>query len=99
MLQVAFIRENKDLVIAGLAKRNMNATKMIDEVIAVDEERRRIQTELDNILAESNTLSKEIGNLYKSGETQKATILKEKTVKLKDASKLLNESLNLLNDQ
>tara|TARA_R110002050_G_scaffold289710_2_gene442583 strand:+ start:6420 stop:7691 length:1272 start_codon:yes stop_codon:yes gene_type:complete len=94
MLQVAFIRENKDLVIAGLAKRNMNATKMIDEVIAVDEERRRIQTELDNILAESNTLSKEIGNLYKSGETQKATILKEKTVKLKDASKLLNESLN-----
>ena len=94
MLQVAFIRENKDLVIAGLAKRNMNATKMINEVIAVDEDRRRIQTELDNILAESNTLSKEIGNLYKSGETQKATILKEKTVKLKDASKLLNESLN-----
>ncbi|WP_445956159.1 serine--tRNA ligase [Yeosuana sp.] len=94
MLQVAFIRENKDLVIAGLAKRNMDATKMIDEVIAVDEGRRRIQTELDNILAESNTLSKEIGNLYKSGETQKANILKEKTVKLKDASKELNESLN-----
>ncbi|WP_100613567.1 serine--tRNA ligase [Confluentibacter citreus] len=94
MLQVPFIRENKDLVIAGLAKRNIDATSSINQVISLDEDRRRIQTELDNTLAESNTLSKEIGILYKSGETQKANLLKEKTVQLKDVSKELNDSLN-----
>jgi seryl-tRNA synthetase len=94
MLQVPFIRENKDLVIAGLAKRNIDATSMINQVISLDEDRRRIQTELDNTLAESNTLSKEIGILYKSGETQKANLLKEKTVQLKDVSKELNDALN-----
>lgn len=94
MLQVPFIRENKDLVIAGLAKRNIDATKLIEEVISVDEERRRIQTELDGLLAESNSLSKEIGNLFKSGETQKANILKEKTSQIKEVTKELNEALN-----
>ncbi len=94
MLQVPFIRENKDLVITRLAKRNIDATEMINNVISLDEDRRRIQTELDNTLAESNTLSKEIGNLFKSGETQKANLLKEKTGQLKEASKELNDALN-----
>ena len=94
MLQVPFIRENKDLVIAGLAKRNLDATQMINQVIGLDEDRRRTQTELDNTLAESNALSKEIGMLFKSGEVQKANALKEKTSDLKEVSKELNESLN-----
>lgn len=94
MLQVPFIRENKDLVITRLAKKNIDATSMINEVIALDEDRRRIQTELDNTLAESNTISKEIGNLYKSGEAQKANALKEKTGELKVTSKELSELLN-----
>ncbi|WP_428741845.1 serine--tRNA ligase [Tenacibaculum sp.] len=94
MLQVPFIRENKDLVIAGLAKRNIDATRMIQDVISFDEDRRRIQTELDSLLAESNTLSKEIGNLYKSGEAQKANLLKERTGQIKETTKALNESLN-----
>ena len=94
MLQVPFIRENKDLVIAGLAKRNFEASSLINEVILLDEDRRRIQTELDSLLAESNSLSKEIGNLFKSGETQKANILKEKTGQIKEITKELNESLN-----
>jgi len=94
MLQVPFIREHKDLVINRLAKRNIDATSMINDVIALDEDRRRIQAELDNTLAESNAISKEIGNLYKSGEAQKANALKEKTTQLKDTSKELTESLN-----
>lgn len=94
MLQVPFIRENKEMVIAGLAKRNIDATAMINQAISLDEDRRRIQTELDNTLAESNTLSKEIGNLYKSGEVQKANELKDKTSKLKETSKELGETLN-----
>ena len=95
MLQVSFIREHKDLVIKRLAKRNIDATEMITDVIALDEERRGLQTQLDNALAESNTLSKEIGMLYKSGEVQKANILKEKTAALKEETKNLTEQLNL----
>lgn len=94
MLQVPFIRENKELVVERLAKRNINAVQMISDVITFDEDRRRLQAELDNTLAESNTLSKEIGNLYKSGEVQKANVLKEKTALLKDMSKELSELLN-----
>ncbi len=94
MLQVPFIRENKTLVINRLGKRNIDAQSMIDDVIVLDEERRKLQTELDNTLAESNTLSKEIGNLYKSGETQKANNLKAETSRLKESSKKLTEALN-----
>ncbi len=93
MLQLPFIKENKDLVIARLAKKNIDATAMINDVISFDEDRKRIQTNLDNTLAESNALSKEIGNLYKSGEAQKANLLKEKTSQLKELSKELSETL------
>ncbi len=94
MLQVPFIREHKDEVLIRLAKRNIDAQNMIDEVIALDEERRNLQTQLDGVLAESNSLSKEIGGLFKSGEVQKANILKEKTSQLKEESKVLGEQLN-----
>ena len=94
MLQVAFIRENKEDIIERLAKRNIDATEMINEAIDLDENRRALQTELDNTKAESNTLSKEIGNLFKSGETQKANLLKEKTTQLKETTKNLEQELN-----
>lgn len=95
MLQVQFIRENKQLVLAGLAKRNFaNAETIINDVIAADENRRATQVSLDNVLEESNKLSKEIGELFKSGQAQKATLLKEKTTQLKEQSKELTETLN-----
>ncbi len=95
MLQVQFIRENKETILEGLAKRNFtNATDIIEEVLAVDKARRETQGLLDNVLAESNKISKEIGVLFKSGEVQKATLLKEKTGQLKEQSKELNEQLN-----
>ncbi|MFZ3274820.1 MAG: serine--tRNA ligase [Lutibacter sp.] len=94
MLQVPFIRENRETVLKGLNKRNFkNAEEMVGKTILADEERRAIQTELDAILAESNKLSKDIGDLFKSGETQKAAILKQKTIQLKDKSKELTENL------
>ncbi|MDW5287189.1 serine--tRNA ligase [Formosa sp. PL04] len=94
MLQIPFIRDNKERIIANLAKRNIDATDMISEVIDLDEARRSTQAQLDNTLAEANTLSKEIGILFKSGETQKATILKGKSANLKELSKDLTETLN-----
>jgi len=79
MLQVPFIRENKEAIITGLAKRNFDATTILDQVINTDESRRALQSELDNTKAESNSISKEIGNLYKSGKANEANALKEKT--------------------
>ena len=94
MLQVGFIRENREAVLKGLAKRNLkNAEKLVDNTLLADEDRRAIQTELDAILAESNKLSKDIGQLFKSGERSKADILKQKTVLLKEKAKDLSESL------
>ena len=99
MLQVQFIREKKDEVLAGLAKRNFsNAETIIDKILTADENRRATQVELDNTLAESNKLSKEIGNLYKTGQAQKANILKEKTGQLKEISKVLSEKLTTFAD-
>ena len=100
MLQVQFIRENKQLVLDGLAKRNFaNAETIVDQVLTADENRRKTQVSLDETLAESNKLSKEIGGFFKSGEVQKATLLKEKTGQLKETSKELNERLNTLSEE
>ena len=100
MLQVQYIRENKQTVLEGLAKRNLaNADGLVDAVLEADETRRNTQTSLDNVLAESNKLSKEIGQLFKSGEVQKANLIKEKTSQLKEESKQLTEALNKAADE
>ncbi|PKH50083.1 serine--tRNA ligase [Tenacibaculum sp. Bg11-29] len=97
MLQVQFIRDNKQTVLDGLAKRNFaNAETIINEILASDEARRATQASLDTVKAESNTISKEIGSLFKSGEVQKANLLKEKTGQLKIQDKELTEKLNEL---
>ena len=99
MLQIAYIRENQDQVINALAKRNLDATEMVQLVVELDEKRRSTQAELDNLLAESNKLSKDIGELMKSGEKAKAEILKAKTAASKERTKELSEQLNMISDQ
>ncbi len=94
MLQLNTIREEKDRVLAGLKKRNFKELALIDEIIALDEKRRSTQLALDESLAKSNTLSKEIGSLFKSGETEKANALKAETATLKDTIKTLTDTLN-----
>lgn len=99
MLQVAHIRENKEVYVQALKKRNFEAESILEEVVTLDEERRSTQTELDNTLAESNKLSKEIGLLFKSGEHEKANKVKEQTGDLKEKSKVLSEKLNSVLEQ
>ncbi|MCF4100360.1 serine--tRNA ligase [Gillisia sp. M10.2A] len=96
MLQVSNIRANKEVYIAAFKKRNFEAETILNDVLSLDESRRSTQSQLDETLAESNQLSKEIGMLFKTGETQKAGILKEKTARLKESSKLLSEELNTI---
>ena len=93
MLQVNNIREHKDAYIEALKKRNFDAESIFDEVLSLDETRRSTQSKLDNTLAESNKLSKQIGLMFKNGEHQKANLLKEKTGKLKEDSKNYSEVL------
>ncbi|MBU3680838.1 MAG: serine--tRNA ligase [Flavobacterium sp.] len=96
MLQIAYIREHKDHVIAALAKRNIDASQVVNEVIQLDEQRRAAQAELDAVLTESNKLSAAIGEMMKSGEREKAAIVKEKTVLFKEQSKELSEKTEQL---
>ena len=102
MLQISYIRENKDLVINGLKKRNFKELELVEEAISLDENRRLVQTKLDNALAESNKLSKEIGTLMKEGKRQEAEVAKAQTADLKEQIKQysasLEETVNSLND-
>ena len=94
MLQVNEIRENKKKFIQALSKRGFDASIIFGDVLQTDELRKATQAKLDETLAQSNSFSKEIGLLYKKGEAQKATLLKEKTYQLKEESKKLTETLN-----
>ena len=94
MLQVNEIRENKEKFIQALSKRGFDASIIFSDVLQTDELRKATQAKLDETLAQSNSFSKEIGLLYKNGEAQKATLLKEKTSQLKEESKELSETLN-----
>ena len=99
MLQIAFIRENQEKVLKALAKRNMDAKPIVEQAVQLDEKRRATQAEMDSILSESNKLSKDIGELMKSGEKAKAEILKQKNVLLKEKSKDLSEKLDVYTNE
>jgi seryl-tRNA synthetase len=99
MLQLNNIRENREKVIQALAKRNMQAESLIDQVIALDDSRRSSQLELEKVQAEANRLAKDIGVFMKSGETAKAGILKEKTTAMKETVRELSETTDALAEQ
>lgn len=99
MLQVALIKENLEAYVTQLRKRNIDAQPLLEQVLALDEKRRSTQTLLDEKLAESNSLSKQIGMLFKSGEVQKANELKAQTTSLKEESKLLGEQLAAVQEE
>jgi seryl-tRNA synthetase len=94
MLQIAEIRENKEAFAIALQKRNMDALPLLESAIAVDENRRSLQAQLDDTLSRSNKLSKEIGELFKSGKAAEANELKAQTTELKETSKQLGDQLN-----
>lgn len=93
MLQVNFLRENKDRVIAGLEKRNFKQTELVDDAISADDSRKKLQFELDENLAEMNRISKEIGILMKEGKKEEAENAKVKTAAYKENSQNLQQQL------
>lgn len=96
MLQLNYIRDNKDEVLKRLSKKNFDGKSLLEEILHIDSDRRRTQNELDSILNQSNQLAKEIGDLFKAGKTDEANVLKAKTVDLKETSRLMGEKLSSL---
>ena len=94
MLQVNFLRENKERVLEGLKKRSFKELDLVDAAINADDERKKLQFELDSQLSEINKISKEIGILMKDGKKEEAEAAKSKTSQYKESSKELQSQLN-----
>lgn len=99
MLQLTYLREKKDEAIERLSKKIANAQQAVEAVLAIDDTRRAAQKELDDLLAASNKLAKEIGDLYKSGKREEADALKQETAANKDKSKELETQLATIETQ
>lgn len=94
MLNLAFIKENKETTVAGLQKKYFaNAAQVVDSLLVLDENRRLTQVELDNTLAKANAMAKEIGAMMQQDKAAEAQTLKTETAELKAKSKNLEESL------
>ena len=94
MLQVNFLKEHRDRVLEGLKKRNFKDLELVDNAISLDDERKKVQFDMDSQLAEINKISKEIGLLMKEGKKEEAENAKQKTAQYKEASKDLQQKLN-----
>lgn len=93
MLVANYLRENKDEVKQRLQKKNFKHIELVDSVIEKDNDRKRIQNQLDEMLSQGNKLSEQIGALMKAGKKEEAVALKTETANLKEKSKELQEAL------
>lgn len=91
MLEITYLRSQAEEAISGLKKRGLDADQRIKDILKLDELRRQNQNELDQTLAESNRISKEIGQLFKEGKREEADAAKAKTAALKNKIKDLQQ--------
>ena len=87
MLQVSYIRENKEQVLERLAVKNFKQPELVDEVIALDEQRRQTQNILDGISAQANAAAKQIGELMRTGKKDEAEAIKSASNTWKEDTK------------
>ncbi|MEO6845045.1 MAG: aminoacyl--tRNA ligase-related protein, partial [Ginsengibacter sp.] len=93
MLQVNYIKANKEATIKGLEKKHFADTSLVDTIISLDEERKKLQFELDERQSKINNFSKEIGQLMAKGETRLAEEKKLEVVSLKSFLQPVSEKL------
>jgi seryl-tRNA synthetase len=93
MLQVSYIRENKEQVLERLSVRNFNQPELVDEIIYLDDQRRATQSQGDALQAEANAAAKQIGELMKSGKREEAEAIKSKTSAAKEDIKTVQDQL------
>jgi len=94
MLAIQLFRQNKELVLAGLKKKNFKEPELVDKIISLDEQRRQIQLQNDNLSASINAASKNIGQLMAKGNKEEADKLKAEVAQHKDQSKELTQKLS-----
>lgn len=94
MLQLSFIRENRELVVERLAVKQFEAASLVEDILSLDEQRRNTQKELDDILSAANLIAKEIGSLFKAGKREEAEQKKDESLQLKKTTRLLEQKLN-----
>lgn len=93
MLTIPFLRENRDLIIKRLTVKNFDASSLVDEIIAKDDQRRESQVKTNDLQSEMNQISKEIGILFKNGDHEKGNQLKSKTAEIKEAIKEISAQM------
>ncbi len=93
MLPIQLFRQNKELVLEGLKKRNFKETELVDQIIAIDEKRRQLQVENDNLAASINAASKNIGQLMAQGKKDEAEAIKAEVASHKEQTKELAAKL------
>ena len=96
MLEISILKENKNEIIERLKKRYIDATQDIELVLSLDEQRKKTKTNLDNVLAESNQIAKQVGGLFKQGKKEEATVLRNRAGELKSSSAEYKEMLQKL---
>ena len=99
MLQLAFIRQNRDLVKERLAVKHFADVNLVDRIIELDEQRRKTQLENDELAAKVNAASKEIGMLMGKGQKEEAEAKKAEVAQYKESSKNIADQLSVLEQQ
>ncbi|MCS4228760.1 serine--tRNA ligase [Sphingobacterium sp. BIGb0165] len=96
MLQLNYIRENRDTVIERLAVKHFKEIGLIDEIISLDEDRRKIQSESDALSGEANAAAKQIGDLMRQGKKEEAEAVKSQSSGYKEQVKQLLDKLGAI---
>jgi len=99
MLTIQSLRDEKERIITALQKRHFDAREAIEAILEWDSDRRKTQAALDETLAQSNALSREIGGLMREGKKDEAEVIKSKTAAFKVQSTELKEQMQALEDQ
>ena len=93
MLQVNFLKANREEVLKGLKKKHFSETSLVDNILSLDDERKKLQFELDERQSKINAFSKEIGQLMAKGETRLAEEKKLEVASLKSLLQPVSEQL------
>ena len=99
MLQVSYIRDNREQVLERLAVKNFKQPQLVDEIIQLDEKRRTTQNQMDTVSAQANAAAKQIGELMRSGKKDEAEAIKANTGVWKEEIRKLGDTLSATEEE
>src|SRR5690348_4975561 len=99
MLQLQVLRQNPEEVKKKLGVKNFAEPQLVDTIISLDDQRKKLQLEFDNNQAKVNSASKEIGQLMAKGQKDEAEKKKEEVATLKQTLQPISEKLAAIEKQ